>query len=639
MAQSASIHPLPLADSASSPDMRLVMVGHVDHGKSTLIGRLLYDTDSLPDGKYDQVQASCNKRGMPFEWAFLLDALQAERDQNVTIDTTQIWFQSDKRRYCLIDAPGHREFLKNMLTGAASADAALLLVDAEEGMQAQTRRHAYLLQLLGMRQIVVVINKMDKVGYDEARFHALARQCHDYLIKLGLSPLATVPISARDGEGMLSSSSQMSWYDGMPLLPLVDTLSVPTQEPGAPLRLAVQDVYRFDERRLIVGRVESGSLAVGDTLLFSPSNEMARVASLECWPAEKQPPTMAQAGESVALTLDEQIFVERGQIASHESAAPMLANDVTVRLFWLSSEPLTVGARYPLRLATASYDARVESIRQVVDTNTLEPATEQDRVQKMQVADVTFRLRALAPVDSFTELPRTGRCVVFDGVLPAGGGVVTLSQAQNLRKIAQPTLKSTHIHKEQYTVSRVQRMHQNGHQSGILWFTGLSGSGKSTLARECEKRLFEKGYQVYVLDGDNIRHGLCADLGFEPEDRSENIRRVGEVARLFAEAGFIVITAFIAPYHEDRRRARAIASDIFHTIYIKADLETCEKRDVKGLYQKARAGEIAEFTGISAPYEAPESPDLIVDTDQLSVSESVELLMEYISTYLGISKK
>lgn len=616
-------------------DLRLVIVGHVDHGKSTLVGRLLYETNALPDGKYEQIKASCDKRGMAFEWAFLMDALQAERDQNVTIDTTQIWFSSATRRYCLIDAPGHREFLKNMITGAASADAALLLVDAQEGLKAQSRRHAYLLHLLGIREVIVVVNKMDLVEYSQDRFNGVVADFTSYLEKLDIHPRCFIPVSAREGDSIANRSEQMRWYEGETLLDAMDDIPAAREDVAKPLRFAVQDVYRFDDRRIIAGRIESGQMAVGDEVLFSPSNEVATVQSFEQWPPSDVAMQRACVGQSVGITLSEQIFVERGHVASHDVDAPLLTNVIQARIFWIQDRPMMEGARYRLRLATADYPVEVMEIQQVLDTDTLQAHAHAQQVERMQVADVKLRVRGLAVMDDYQANASLGRFVLFDAYRVAGGGIISTANMPNLRQHQQKNVKSTNISSVDFEITRQQRATQNGHKAGVLWFTGLSGSGKSTLAKELQQRLFMKGYQVYVLDGDNVRHGLCSDLGFSPEDRSENIRRVGEVASLFADAGFIVITAFISPYVEDRRRAQSVAADLFHTIYIKADVKTCESRDVKGLYHKARAGEIKDFTGVSAPYEEPQHPDLVVDTATQTVEQSVETLIEYVTRQFG----
>lgn len=615
--------------SAPQPDLNIVIIGHVDHGKSTLIGRLLHDTGSLEDGKLEALKASSARRGMKFEWAFLMDALQAERDQNVTIDTTRIWFKTVLRRYCLIDAPGHREFLRNMITGAANAHAALLLVDASEGMKEQTRRHAGLLAWLGIRQVVVLVNKMDLVNYDAARFDALSAECRAFLSKLDIVPSAIIPISAQEGDGIAERSSHMEWYKGATVLEALDTLSLPDSLDAKPLRFVVQDVYRFDARRIVAGKIVSGTLKLGDTLLFSPSNMTAKVKSFERWPNGGAEKMEAGTGESIGITLDEQIFAERGQMASHEQDAPLLSNRIAARLFWLHHTPLVVGADYRLKIGAAEYQVEVQAIEGSYDNDTLALSTT-DKLERHQAGDVSFRIKGMAVFDDYRTLAPTGRFVLFDGYDVAGGGIIHADGIVDMRTTAHKSIKSKHIRDEEAGITFEQRAAMNGHKGGVLWFTGLSGSGKSTLARELSKRLFSQGYQVVVLDGDNVRRGLCSDLGFSPEDRAENIRRVGEVAALLADAGMIVITAFISPYAEDRRRARATAPHHFHMVHISADLEVCEGRDVKGLYQKARAGEIKEFTGVSAPYEVPEQPELVVDTARNGIAECTGLLYDYV---------
>ena len=613
---------------------RIVIVGHVDHGKSTLIGRLLYDTDSLPPGKVEELEAVSARRGMAIEWSFVLDAFQAERDQAVTIDTTQIWFKTALRDYVIIDAPGHREFLKNMVSGAASADAAVVVIDAAEGVREQSRRHAYLLHLLGIRQVAVVVNKMDLVGYDEARFKEVSKEITEYLASIGATPMFIVPISARDGDNMAKRSHRTPWYDGPTVLSALDSFHGHPGVGAQPLRLPIQDVYKFDARRILAGRIESGSLAVGDTLLFSPSNKTARVRSLEAWPDDCRPES-AGAGEAVGITLDEQIFVERGEIASHVENPPKLSTVFHARLFWLGHKPLSVGSRYKLKLLTQETEVTVQSIERIVDTQTLEHASG-DTVERNAVAEVTLRSRQVLGLDDYGDLPKTGRFVLIEDYDTVGGGVISMEGLPDQRQAVE--VKSTNVISVEHRLTADTRAARNGHRGGVLWFTGLSGAGKSTLAMEVEQRLFAKGYHVYVLDGDNVRRGLNANLGFSPEDRTENIRRVGEAAALFADSGIICITAFISPYRVDRARARASAPGRFHEIYIKADVETCEQRDPKGLYKKARSGEIAQFTGVSAPYEPPVAPDLVVDTASENVADSVERIVRYIEKSFTLQK-
>ncbi len=621
----------------SSLPLKIVIVGHVDHGKSTLIGRLFHDTGSLPDGKAEAIRTMCERRGMPFEWAFLMDALKAERDQGVTIDVSHIHFRTALREYVLIDAPGHREFLKNMVTGAAQADAAVLVVDAKDGVQEQTRRHAYLLHLLGIQQVVVAVNKMDMVDFSESRFQQVSTEVRDYLADLGIDLQHTllVPVSARDGDNIVAPSTRMPWYEGVTLAASLDDFQPPVPSLQLPLRFPIQDVYKFDERRIFAGRIESGHLNVGDTLLFSPSNKTARVASIETWGAEL--PVMAvRAGQSVGVTLDEQLFVERGEMASLVSNPPMLSNVFRGRLFWLGRKPLVVGNRYKLKLCTAEFQVDVEKIERVIDVKDL-GTSPSEQVERNAVAEVVLRSRGQMALDPFDANMVTGRFVLVEDFDIVGGGLISMDGYADQRP-AQ-TVRSTNIFRVEHRVSAEDRWHANGHKGGVLWMTGLSGAGKSTLAFSLEQYLFRKGYQVYVLDGDNIRHGLCADLGFSPEDRVENIRRVGNAAALFARAGFLVITAFISPYRTDRDRVRTMAPEMFHEIHIHANLDVCERRDPKGLYLKARKGEIPEFTGVSAPYEAPLRPQLRIDTAAHNPEECLAILSDYVSKNFALTKR
>jgi bifunctional enzyme CysN/CysC len=622
-----------ISQGQDRPPLYVAIVGHVDHGKSTLVGRLLHETGSLPDGKVEAVEDMCRRRGMPFEWAFVTDALKAERDQGITIDVSHIRLGTELRKYVLVDAPGHREFLKNMISGAAQSDAALLVIDAVEGVQEQSRRHGYLLHLLGLSQVIVAVNKMDLVGYDEARFNEIEHDYRAYLASIGVTPTHVVPVSARHGDGVSEAPEKMLWYDGPTVKDALDALAAPMPPRELALRLPVQDVYKFDERRIIAGRIECGKLRAGDRLLFSPSNKITKVRAIESW-NRHDPVLAAHAGQSVGITLEDQIFVERGEVISHVEAPPIETNVFKARLFWMGKQALRAGDTLTLKLHTFSGPVRVESIERVIDTGTLSEGAA-ETVERDGIAEVVLRSRAMLALDSFDTNPRLGRFVLVDRYDVVGGGIISMDGYPDQRELI--TVRSTNIKAVEHAVTTDMRALQNGHRPGVLWLTGLSGAGKSTLAIALEQALFRKGYQVYVLDGDNVRQGLNANLGFSPEDRAENIRRVGEVAALFAQAGVLVVTAFISPYRSDRQRAREAAGESFREIHIKADLETCEGRDPKGLYAKARSGEIAEFTGISAPYEAPESPDFTVDTSSLSVDEALEQLLAYVEREFEIT--
>jgi bifunctional enzyme CysN/CysC len=605
--------------------VKIVFVGHVDHGKSTLIGRILHDTGSLPDGKIDMIKKACAAEGMEFEFAFLLDALLEEQEQNVTIDTTQIPFRTERRHYAIVDAPGHKEFLKNMITGASNADAAILLIAAGEGVREQSRRHAYLLSLLGIKQVIVVVNKMDTVDFSEKRFREIESEYQKFLVDLKLEARCFIPASARTGENVVHPSKQMEWYRGPTVLEALDATESKPPLVDLPLRFCVQDVYRFDERRIIAGQIETGTLKAGDELVFSPANKTSTVQSIEHWNSNAD--GVAIAGDSIGITLTEQIFVERGYVASHQAETPIGTNRFHADLFWIAREPMRIGRLYTVRLATQAVKCQVVSIEEKMDSSTLETATDNcEQLERNEVGRLTIQTRAPLVIDNHERIANLGRFVVVDDDRICGGGTI-FGGVYTDRTVA----KSKNIFWTGGKITPRDRAAQAGHRGAVIWFTGLSGAGKSTIAQALERELFNRAMYTYVLDGDNIRHGLNSNLGFSPEDRVENIRRVGEVAKLMADAGAVVLTAFISPYRMDRRRAREIALEgkaEFIEVFVDAPLNVCEERDPKNLYKKARAGEIRDFTGIDAPYEMPEDPEIVVHTDQQSVDESVAAILE-----------
>jgi bifunctional enzyme CysN/CysC len=607
------------------PPLRVVFVGHVDHGKSTLIGRVLHDTGSLPEGKIEEIKKACAAEGMEFEFAFLLDALLEEQKQNVTIDTTEISFRTARRRYAIIDAPGHKEFLKNMITGASRADAAVLVIGADEGVREQSRRHAYLLGMLGIRQVIVVVNKMDLVGYSEERFREIEQEYRKFLRELRLDARIFIPASAKQGENVATASMKMKWYCAANVLEALDLLEPQKRDADLPLRFCVQDVYRFDGRRIIAGRIETGTLRVGDQLVFSPANKSSVVAAIERWNTPANGPAVAD--DSIGITLAEQIFVERGYVASHQNETPVETNRFHADLFWIVRDPLRVGHFYELRLATQQVKCQIVSIEQVTDSSTLETTTDgREQLERNEIGRVTIQTRAPLVIDNHDRIPNLGRFVIIDDGQICGGGTI-FGGIYTDRTVA----KSKNIFWTEEKITARERAVRTGHRGAVVWLTGLSGAGKSTIAQSIERDLFHRGMNTYVLDGDNIRHGLNSNLGFSPDDRVENIRRVSEVAKLMADAGTVVITAFISPYRMDRRRAREIALEgnaEFIEVFVDAPLEVCEARDPKNLYKKARAGEIREFTGIDAPYEAPDDPEIVVRTDEQTVDESVATILE-----------
>lgn len=600
----------------------IVITGHVDHGKSTLIGRLLHDTGTLPEGRLAALQDASRKRGMPFEWSFLMDALKAERDQGITIDTTRMRFASARRDYVIIDAPGHAEFLKNMLTGAAAAEAAILVVDVVEGMSEQSRRHAFLLKLLGIGEVVVAVNKMDRVGYAQEAFDAAARVVADYLIGLELRPAEIVPIAAREGDMIAARGTRLGWYRGPTLLEALDALEGAPSDADRPLRLPVQDVYKFDERRIIVGRIETGRLRVGDRLRFSPGDRVARIASLEGWNA--QPVLSAAAGQSVGLTLDDDVFVERGQVASAPDQPPQLARRLKLRLFYFGRTPLKSGDAVTLQIGLAERPAVVEAVERVIDVNDLASRAAAE-IGRNDVAELVLACRAPIAVDDADQGRHLGR-----GVLRRGHDIIAGVLVEAALDAREEPAASRPLVPVRSAVTPAERAAAWGHGGGVLWLTGLSGSGKSTLAQLLEQELFRRGWRAVLLDGDTMRRGLNADLGFSEPERAENVRRIGAVAQHLAESGMIAIVACISPRAAERTKLRASLGKLFHEIHVAAPLTICERRDVKGLYARARRGEITAFTGISDPYEPPATPELELATDLLTPEECIEKLLNYL---------
>ncbi len=610
---------------------KVVIVGHVDHGKSSLIGRLMYDLDEVPSGKYEELKTVSEKRGMEFEYAFLLDALQAERDQGITIDTTQIFFKTKKRKYVFIDAPGHKEFIRNMITGASSADIAVLIIDAHEGLKEQTKKHAYLLKLLGLDNVICLFNKMDKIDYDEKKFLKVEKELSQFTNNIGVNVTATVPVSAKYGENIIKKSQKLTWYNGKPFCEILDSYNIKKSTDDLPLRLPIQDIYKIDDKRVIVGRIETGELKLNDELFFLPSSEVVKLKSFEAWPKEKK---KYVSGDNIGLTIEDQIFIDKGNLISHVISRPKLMNTFEASLFWLSEKELEIDKQYFMKINTGEYNIFISKISKVIDTSNLSSKTSSLSPEKNDVCEVVIHSSQLIPMDDFKDNQKTGRFCILDEEKIIAGGIINLQNFPDQKDVIQ----TKNIKPVSFSVTDIDRALRFNHRSAIIWMTGLSGSGKSTIAKEIEKKLFLKNYNVFVLDGDNLRMGINRGLGFSTEDRKENIRRTAEVAKLLSQAGFIVIVSLISPYISERKKARDIRPEIFKEIFIKASIDECKKRDVKGLYSKAVSGEIENFTGISSPYEDPKSPDLILDTNKESIEESVNKLEDFIIKEFGITK-
>ena len=602
-------------NGTTRPLVNIVIVGHVDHGKSTLVGRLLHETGSLPDGKLEMLKAVSARRGMPFEWSFLLDALQTERDQGITIDTTQIRFRTGSRDVVLIDAPGHAEFLRNMITGASQADGAVLIIDALEGVRDQTRRHGYLLHLLGIKQVAVVVNKMDRVDFSAIRFKEISDEISAHLTGLGLTPKAVIPISARDGDGVAARTPRIGWYSGPTVVEALDALEPARPLESLALRLPVQAIYKFDDRRIVAGRIESGHLAAGDEIVIMPAGKTAKIKSVESWPIT--PVTENQgAGRSVGITLDRELFIERGDVIAHLGNAPRDTRRLRARIFWLHDKALVTGASILIRLGTRETRATVVAIEKAVDPGEL-ASVETKAIARNHVGEIDIALAYPLAADPYTDNPRTGRLVIeVNGRIAGGGLVLSVDAGQRAMPVDIVPVESA--------MRSDERSARYRHSGAVVWLTGLPGSGKSTLARALERRLFGQGGSPVLLDGDTLRAGLNSDLGFSATDRSENIRRLAEVATHLARNGHVAIVAAISPSTQDRAAARRIADTAFREVYVATPVEVCESRDPKGHYAKARAGALHAFTGIGNDYQPPTECELAIDTSAHSVGEAID---------------
>jgi bifunctional enzyme CysN/CysC len=589
-----------LAEQTEKGLLRFLTCGSVDDGKSTLIGRLLYDSQLILDDQLASLRKESRNRTTGDEgidFSLLVDGLTAEREQGITIDVAYRFFSTDKRKFIVADTPGHEQYTRNMATGASNADLGIVLIDARKGMLTQTRRHSFILSLIGVKHVVLAVNKIDLVGYDADVFNAIEAEYREFAKDLGFETLAAIPLSALKGDNILTPSAKTPWYTGPQLVPYLETIEVGTDREAGLLRFPVQWVNRPNlDFRGFSGTVASGSVAVGDEVLVSASRKPARVARIVTMDGEQ---SRAVAGEAVTIVLDREIDVSRGDVLVHPGETPDYSNQFQARLVWMSDVQAIPGRSYLLKTGAQVVPASITDLKFRTNVNTLEES-----------AAKTLDLNEVGTVTIATDKPiafdnaLTGSFILIDRITNAtlGAGVIDygLHRAQNLSY-------------QSFDVNRKVRAEMKGQVPQIVWFTGLSGSGKSTVANLVEKRLTSEGRHAYILDGDNVLHGLNTALGFTDEARVENIRRVAEVARLMADAGLIVLVSFISPFRNERRLAREIAGDIrFTEVYVNTPLEVCEARDPKGLYAKARRGEIKNFTGISSPYEAPEMPDIVL---------------------------
>ena len=614
-----------LSDQENGELLRFITCGSVDDGKSTLIGRLLYETRQIFDDQLTLLEADSKKHGTQGEqidFALLVDGLSAEREQGITIDVAYRYFASHKRKFIVADTPGHEQYTRNMVTGASTADLAILLVDARKGLLTQTRRHSYLAKLLGVRRMVLAVNKMDLVDYDQARFDAIASDYRQFAEKIGITDWSAIPVSGLNGDNVASASAAMSWHEGPTLLQNLD--SVPLDLDAdliKPLRMPVQLVSRpNDEFRGFSGQIASGQVAAGDEVRVLPSGRLTHVARIVGANGDLE---TAIAGQSVTLTFTDEIDCSRGNVIASASAPPESADQFEATLVWMDENELLPGRGYWLKVGTQTATAIIHEPKYEINVNTLD-----------RLAAKTLGLNSIGVAELATD-----REIVFEAYSTKGqspnrvlGGFILVDKLTNAT-VACGMLhfalrRALNIHRQHLDVSRETHAAIKGQHPAVLWFTGLSGAGKSTIANIVEQRLAALSRHTFLLDGDNVRHGLNRDLGFTDADRIENIRRVGEVARLMADAGLIVLTAFISPFRAEREMVRAMLPEgEFIEIFVDTPLVEAEKRDVKGLYAKARAGDLKNFTGIDSPYESPEAPEIRIDTTRMTAEEAADLIV------------
>ncbi len=599
--------------------LRFITCGSVDDGKSTLIGRLLWDSKLIYEDQIAALKADskrCGTQGEEIDYALLLDGLQAEREQGITIDVAYRFFSTDKRKFIVADTPGHEQYTRNMVTGASTADVAVILIDARKSILTQTRRHSYLVSLVGIRNVVLAVNKMDLVDYSAERFAEITDDYDAFSAELGFEQICAIPISALKGDNITGHSDNTGWYDGPTLLEYLETVQVVDRVLNKPFRMPVQWVNRPDlDFRGFCGTIASGTVRPGDALVVTASGQTSKVERIVTMDGDLEE---AAAGDAVTLTLSDEIDISRGDLLAAADSRPDHADQFAAHVVWMHEEPLLPGRSYLLKTGSATLPAQVTDLKYSVDVNT----HEHHPVKKLDLNEVgVCNLSVAKPIsfDAYRDNRATGNFILIDRFTNAtvGAGMIKF-----------PLRRASNIHWQAVDIDKASRAALKGQKPRVLWFTGLSGSGKSTIANLVEKKLHSMGKHTYLLDGDNVRHGLNRDLGFTDADRVENIRRIAETAKLFVDAGMIVLTAFISPFRSERQMARDLLEEHeFVEIFVNTPLAVCEERDPKGLYKKARSGQLKNFTGIDSAYEAPKTPEMEFDASQTSPEELAEQIV------------
>ena len=598
--------------------LRFITCGSVDDGKSTLIGRVLFESQSLFDDQIRALKKDSKKhgtQGSDIDYALLVDGLSAEREQGITIDVAYRFFSTKNRKFIVADTPGHEQYTRNMVTGASTADVAVILIDARKGVLEQTKRHSFITSLVGIKKVILAVNKMDLINFDKSKYELIIEEFMLFAKKLNFDFVYDVPVSALNGDNVLKSTEALSWFKGPSLIALLETISI--ENFNKVFIMPIQNVVRPNlDYRAFCGRISSGVVQNGDKIRSLPSGKIAKIQSIAIGNKEVK---KALCDQSISITLDSEIDISRGDVICKDNSPIETSNIFNVDLAWLSEIETHKGRNYIAKIGTQKISCQITDIKYKFDINTLDKLPAKN-IGLNDICNVTLTLNKEVPFTKFHENKAIGKLILIDPITNQTVGAAMINHSMR---------RASNIYKHNLAITRELRENMNGNKAKLLWFTGISGSGKSTIANELEKELFSRGIRTFILDGDNIRHGLNNDLGFSNADRVENIRRVVEVSRLMLDAGIFVISSFISPFLADRKMARDLVTDEdFIEVFVNTPLEVAESRDPKGLYKKARIGEIPNFTGISSPYEMPISPDITLETEINSVKECTQIILD-----------